>query len=133
MEWTRVTDWSWETPDGRYYIEKSSSGTRFRIYTRGHFLSDALDLETAQAFCNDYALKLKAETKTGKYNKRIRNEVVDVYDILSAFNVTCPALQHAIKKLLMPGQRGAKNRLADLIEARQALDRAIDMELETKR
>ena len=58
---------------------------------------------------------------------------MDVYDILSAFNVTCPALQHAIKKLLMPGQRGAKNRLADLIEARQALDRAIDMELETKR
>lgn len=133
MEWQQPTDWSWETHDGRYYIERNATGTRFRIYTREHLLSDALDLGAAQEFCNDYALKLKTETKSGKYNKRIRNEVVDVYDILSAFNVTCPALQHAIKKLLMPGQRGAKNRLADLIEARQALDRAIDMELETKR
>lgn len=65
-----------------------------------------------------------------KYNKRIRKEVVDVYDVLRAFNVTDPGLQHGIKKMLMPGIRGDKTRLQDLLEARQALDRAIDMERE---
>lgn len=63
-----------------------------------------------------------------KYQKRIRTETVDVYDVLNAYNVTCPAVAHAVKKLLMPGQRGAKNKLQDLAEARQALDRAIQLE-----
>lgn len=40
-----------------------------------------------------------------KYQKTIRSETVDVYDVLTAYRVTCPALQHAIKKLLMPGLR----------------------------
>lgn len=62
-----------------------------------------------------------------KYHKQIRGETVDVYDVLSAFGVTCPATQHALKKLLMPGQRGAKNELQDLAEARQAIDRAIEL------
>ena len=41
-----------------------------------------------------------------KYSRRIGKEVVDVYDVLMVFNVTNPATQHAIKKLLMPGSRG---------------------------
>ena len=49
---------------------------------------------------------------------------VDVYDVLRAFNVTDPALQHAIKKLLMPGERGAKDRATDLREAIDAIRRA---------
>lgn len=63
-----------------------------------------------------------------KYQKRIRTETVDVYDVLNAYNVTCPVVAHAVKKLLMPGQRGSKNKLKDLAEARQALDRAIQLE-----
>ncbi len=63
-----------------------------------------------------------------KYQKRIRTETVDVYDVLNAYNVTCPAVAHAVKKLLMSGQRGAKNKLQDLAEARQAIDRAIQLE-----
>ena len=54
---------------------------------------------------------------------------VDVYDILTAYNVTCPATAHAIKKLLCAGRRGHKNRLQDLTEAQQALVRAIDLEM----
>ena len=46
-----------------------------------------------------------------KYSKRIGKEMVDVYDVLMAFNVTNPATQHAIKKLLMPGNRGHKDKL----------------------
>lgn len=51
---------------------------------------------------------------------------VDIYDVLFAFNVTCPAVAHAIKKLLAPGQRGKGPILADLIGADAALSRAID-------
>ena len=36
-----------------------------------------------------------------KYDKEINlGVVVDVYDVLEAFGVTCPARAHAIKKLL---------------------------------
>jgi hypothetical protein len=55
---------------------------------------------------------------------------VDVYDVLKAFEVTCPARQHAIKKLLCSGIRGVKTAVEDLIEARMALDRAIEMAYE---
>ena len=51
----------------------------------------------------------------------------DVYSVLVAFGVDCPARQHAIKKLLMPGQRGAKSTVQDLDEALVSVSRAIDM------
>ena len=51
----------------------------------------------------------------------------DVYSVLVAFGVTCPARQHAIKKLLMPGQRGSKGELQDLDEALVSVARAVDM------
>lgn len=65
-----------------------------------------------------------------KYHKQIRSESVDVYDVLVAFGVTNPAVQHAIKKLLAPGQRGYKDTIQDLTEARQSIDRAIEIQQE---
>lgn len=56
---------------------------------------------------------------------------VDVYEVLEAFQVQCPAVQHAIKKLLFPGARGSKSAIQDLEEARASIDRAI--QLETRR
>mgnify|MGYP001232478946 CR=1 FL=1 len=64
---------------------------------------------------------------TNKYARIIYGVEVDVYDVLVAWNVTCPATQHAIKKLLMPGQRGSKDKLQDLEEAKQAIERAIEL------
>lgn len=61
-------------------------------------------------------------------NVRVVTVSVDVYDVLKAFNVTNPATQHAIKKLLMPGERGHKGKVQDLTEARQSIDRAIELE-----
>ena len=55
---------------------------------------------------------------------------VDVYRVLELFHVTDPCLQHAIKKLLMPGNRGHKNKLTDLKEAYQSIARAIELESE---
>ena len=51
----------------------------------------------------------------------------DVYRVLRAFRVTCPAVQHAVKKLLMPGQRGSKDQLQDLEEALFSVSEAIAM------
>lgn len=53
---------------------------------------------------------------------------VDVYAVLDAFAVTCPARQHAVKKLLCSGIRGKGSVLQDLREARDAITRAIQME-----
>ena len=55
-------------------------------------------------------------------------EKVDVYSVLEAFDVRCPARQHAIKKLLCAGQRGKGDVVQDLIEARDGVSRAVDME-----
>ena len=53
---------------------------------------------------------------------------VDVYCVLDAFNVTCPARQHAIKKLLCAGLRGKGDATSDLIEAGDSVSRAVEME-----
>lgn len=58
------------------------------------------------------------------------NGRIDVYAVLDAFAVTCPARQHAIKKLLCSGIRGKGNAIQDLTEARDAVDRAIQMEID---
>jgi len=51
----------------------------------------------------------------------------DVYAVLEAFGVTCPARQHAVKKVLCAGIRGKGGELQDLNESRDAIDRAIQM------
>ena len=62
-----------------------------------------------------------------KYEKRVKNTTIDVYDVLVAFDVTCPAMQHAIKKCLMSGQRGHKDVKQDKREAIQSIERSIEL------
>lgn len=52
----------------------------------------------------------------------------DTYAVMDAFQVTCPARQHAIKKLLCSGIRGKGDVLQDLREAKDAITRAIQMQ-----
>ncbi len=52
----------------------------------------------------------------------------DVYAVLKAFNVECPARQHAIKKLLCSGIRGKGDTVQDLNEAKDAISRAVQLE-----
>lgn len=66
-----------------------------------------------------------------KYARRIPHgkDHLDVYDVLIMFEVRdqpC-STQHAVKKLLACGQRGHKDALEDLLEARQSIDRAIEI------
>lgn len=57
-----------------------------------------------------------------------RKVPVDVYCVLAAFPTGSSAVDHAVKKLLAPGQRGHKDRIQDLKEARDSLTRAIELE-----
>jgi hypothetical protein len=62
-----------------------------------------------------------------KYNRPIKGVTVDVYDVLEAFNVTCPALQHLIKKALCSGLRGHKTLERDLKDIVESSERALSM------
>lgn len=53
---------------------------------------------------------------------------VDIYSVLEAYKVTCQPTGHAIKKLLCAGSRGKGDRLADLVGAKAAIQRAIELE-----
>lgn len=70
-----------------------------------------------------------------KYDKKLIDKydnsvfiVGDVYTVLEAFDVRCPALQHAAKKILNPGKRGHKDVMEDLIDIKHSIDRAIELE-----
>lgn len=63
--------------------------------------------------------KTDSNTVQNKYDRKIIGKdgiecVVDVYDVLKAFDVKCPALQHLIKKALCAGLRGHKDLSTDL-------------------
>ena len=69
-------------------------------------------------YMNKYQRKLTSPIIRGE------DVVIDVYDVLDAFNVSNPATAHAIKKLLCTGSRGAKDWETDLQEAIDSLERA---------
>lgn len=69
-----------------------------------------------------------------KYSREIKPSVfVDVYDTLRAFDVKCPAMQHAAKKVLCAGLRGHKDALKDKREAIQSIHRSIELDAEWKK
>lgn len=63
------------------------------------------------------------------YHKDVRHlETIDVYRVLHLFNVTDPCIQHAVKKLLVAGGRGAgKDVSKDIQEAIDSLERFKEM------
>lgn len=70
--------------------------------------------------------------KHAHYFKNVAGlQTVDVYRVLELFGVTDPCLQHAVKKLLVAGGRGAgKDISQDVKEAMDSLRRWQEMRLE---
>lgn len=66
-----------------------------------------------------------------KYKVNIKGVEADVYDILQAYEITNPAIQHAVKKILKAGQRGYKDKSQDYDEAIQSIERAKELESPT--
>lgn len=70
-----------------------------------------------------------SEGTQNKYRREIKSGVwVDVYDVLAAWEVKNPALQHLIKKALQPGGRGHKSTQQDLHDILVSAARAIEIE-----
>lgn len=66
--------------------------------------------------------------KHAHYLKDISHlKTLDVYRACQLFGVTDPAIQHAVKKLLCAGGRGAKTYEQDLREAVDSINRALQM------
>jgi hypothetical protein len=53
---------------------------------------------------------------------------VDIYCVIEAFKITCPAMQHALKKILACGQRGKGNRVDDIHGVFDAMWRALELQ-----
>jgi hypothetical protein len=94
----------------------------------GHYdMEDKLDSITV---CSKES---EPETPHGnKYDRTIIGKygtgkcTVDVYRVLNAFPTGAPEIDHALKKLLAAGKRGAKDELQDLREAVQSIEARID-------
>lgn len=63
-----------------------------------------------------------------KYTRMCKGVPIDVYDVLVAFNVTNPALQHLVKKALCAGLRGHKDKAQDMAEILESAQRAVELE-----
>ncbi len=69
-----------------------------------------------------------ADQPRNKYQREIKPGVwVDVYDVLAAWKVENPALQHLVKKALQPGARGHKTREQDLADIVVSAERAKEL------
>lgn len=68
--------------------------------------------------------------KHSHYYKTLPCLTVDVYRVLHAFEVTDPCLQHAAKKIMCAGGRGAKDAKKDVEEAIDSLVRWLEMRRE---
>ena len=75
---------------------------------------------------------MSVSNKHPHYHKDVSNlQTVDVYRVLVLFNVTHPCIQHAVKKLLVAGGRGAGKDIGkDVQEAIDSLERFKEMRVE---
>ena len=87
-----------------------------------------LELEQLTSVADAREHKSKHSITPSKYTKQIYGVSVDVYDVLMAWGVTNPALQHLIKKALQCGQRGHKDNQQDLQDIIDSAIRAKELE-----
>lgn len=83
--------------------------------------------DNLQSRVNDASLQHALESDN-KYNRQCKGVTIDVYDVLLAFNVTNPALQHLVKKALCTGLRGHKDKSQDLQDILDSAKRAVELE-----
>jgi hypothetical protein len=88
-------------------------------------------------FNSDWAREMVCDSFTkNKHNHYYKDvsklQSIDVYRVLSLFNVSDPCIQHATKKLLVAGGRGAgKDITQDIQEAIDSLERWKEMQIES--
>ena len=69
--------------------------------------------------------------KHSHYSRDVSHlQAIDVYRVIDLFDVHHPALQHALKKVMAAGKRGAKDDAKDVQEAIGSLTRWQQMRAE---
>ena len=117
--------WDWIVVDGIYVLTHSIHDPITR--------ADWQDARTGCPVAATPTANPVPVSQQNKYQRTVPSTTIDVYDVLTAYNVTNPATQHAIKKLLQPGNRGHKDTLTDLREALASIQRAIQIEEQSLR
>lgn len=126
-------DWATRRIKGEWSGKQSFCGLldeRVHICSIGETTGEEMNMDydhTVIAQREPVADAAPAVTNDSKYNRPCKGITIDVYDVLKAFNVTCPALQHLIKKALAVGQRGHKNASEDLKDILASAKRAIEL------
>lgn len=76
----------------------------------------------------------KALRQARHYFRNVRHlDEIDIYRVLDLFHCNHPALQDAVKKILVPGLHGTKNSSKDIEEAILSLHRWQEMQTEDVR
>lgn len=90
---------------------------------------DVLKMYTPDEYMvkNGVITLLTPAAPVNKYNRQCKGVTIDVYDVLKAFEVTDPALQHLVKKALCTGLRGHKTREQDLQDILDSAKRAVEL------
>ena len=106
--------------NNKHYAELEQSERESALISHNTIPCDVIEHDNN----NKYSRKIKTIVVDG-----IDHDIyVDVYDVLTAFKTDNPAVDHAVKKELAPGVRGVKSRIRDFMEARDSLNRAIEIE-----
>ena len=78
-------------------------------------------------------LTINMNKNTNPYTKDVSHlDKIDIYRICDLYDVKDDPISHAIKKLLCAGVRGYKGRIQDYKEARDSIDRCLEMIEEDK-
>lgn len=120
-------DWATKRIKGEWSGKHSFCGLRDRhvhICDIGETMGEEMNMDYEHTVI---AQREPAATSDSKYNRPCKGVTIDVYDVLKAFNVTCPALQHLVKKALAVGQRGHKDASEDLKDILASAKRAIEL------
>ena len=105
-----------DTLDDLGILMKPLNGKEAKRYSLGYIEDNFIYITTDE----------KQKPKN-KYHRDLKGVTVDVYDVLKAFEVTDPALQHLIKKALCAGLRGHKNKDQDLQDILDSAKRAVEL------
>lgn len=96
----------------------------------GHYQIFGVDHDDWHYFHRDEfeVIEIPAQEDVGShYRYQYKGVKLDPYRVFLVWGVTDPALQHAIKKLGMAGQRGGKDFERDLLEAKASIERRLEM------
>ena len=86
-----------------------------------------------QVTANNTEHNVTSKPKHSHYFKNVSHlEWVDAYRVADLFGVTDPCIQHALKKLLVTGNRGYKDVATDVQDVIDTLERWKEMQLENQ-